>query len=121
MENIPTRDEVTFSRRVLYGIAGSLLLLEVVFVNYTTHAPLRGWCILVFQAWPEPFSSFAGYLVSAFAFYLLSDAAVGAKLPTRHWWMHIVVALTLAAVLVAGMALYRMWFPPPVPGDWLDG
>jgi len=109
---------MTSNLRVLYVITGGFLVLAVVHVNHMTHLSISGWHLVV---WPEPFGTFAGYLFSALGFYLLSDAAVGAKLPTRHWWMHIVVALTLAAVLVAGMALYRMWFPPPVPGDWLDG
>ena len=98
-------------------MAGSLLLLEVVFVNYTSHAPLRGWCILVFQAWPEPFGSFAGYLVSAFAFYLLGAGAVGGGFRSRHWRAYLVAALTLASLLVAGMMLYWAWSPPH---DWLD-
>ena len=99
---------MTSNLRVLYVITGSLLVLAVVYMSYITHVPISGWHLVV---WPEPFGTFAGYLFSALGFYLLSDAAVGARLSTRHWWIHIVAAFIQASVLVAGMTLYWMWFP----------
>ncbi len=110
---------MTVERRALCGIVGAAMLLYVVVIFLTNHAPQRGFFCICCGWWyvfPEPFATIAGYLVSAVGFYLLCVAAFGDRLRSRYWFLYLLLAHILSAALVGGLHLHCVLFPP----DWIE-
>lgn len=112
---------MSIERRVLCGVAGAVLLLGVVAMNYCNNIPpYERVCLSEMPTCSEPHSTIFGYLVSTAGLYLFGEGVLGDRLRSRRLVVCLIVAaLAFASVLMSGLHLYWVLFPRR--GDWLEG